>query len=46
MKRNGYKRLLPHQWAPPHRVTAATYIVFDELSDENWAIAGKLLDAE
>ncbi|MFH2139816.1 MAG: 4-oxalocrotonate tautomerase family protein [Pseudomonadota bacterium] len=21
-----------------------TYIAFDELSDENWAIAGKLLD--
>ena len=23
---------------------AYTYIVFDEVSDENWAIAGKLLD--
>lgn len=23
-----------------------TYIVFDELPDENWSIAGKLLDAE
>jgi 4-oxalocrotonate tautomerase len=23
-----------------------TYIAFDELSDENWAIAGKLLDEE
>jgi 4-oxalocrotonate tautomerase len=23
-----------------------TYIAFDELADENWAIAGKLLDEE
>lgn len=23
-----------------------TYIAFDELPDENWAIAGKLLDEE
>ena len=23
-----------------------TYIAFDELSDENWAIAGRLLDEE
>jgi len=23
-----------------------TYITFDELADENWAIAGKLLDEE
>lgn len=23
-----------------------TYIAFDELPDENWAIAGKLLDAD
>ena len=23
-----------------------TYIAFDELPDENWAIAGKLLDSE
>lgn len=23
-----------------------TYIVFDEVPDENWAIAGKLLDSE
>ena len=23
-----------------------TYITFDELSEENWAVAGKLLDAE
>lgn len=25
---------------------AYTYIAFDELPDENWAIAGKLLDEE
>lgn len=25
---------------------AYTYIAFDELPDENWAIAGKLLDSE
>ena len=42
----GGKRLFPHQRAAPHRVTAATYIAFDELPDENWAIAGKLLDEE
>ncbi len=23
-----------------------TYIVFDEVPDENWAVAGKLLDAD
>ncbi len=23
-----------------------TYIVFDELADENWAVAGKLLDEQ
>jgi phenylpyruvate tautomerase PptA (4-oxalocrotonate tautomerase family) len=39
-------RLLPHQRAAPHRVTTATYIAFDELADENWSIAGKLLDEE
>ena len=37
-------RQLPHQRAAPHRVAAATYIAFDELADENWAVAGKLLD--
>jgi hypothetical protein len=39
-----YWRLLPRQRATPLRVTTATYIAFDELPDENWAIAGKLLD--
>lgn len=28
---------------PPH---SRAYIAFDELPDENWAIAGKLLDEE
>ncbi|WP_263053159.1 tautomerase family protein [Sideroxydans lithotrophicus] len=36
----------PAPWASPHRVAAATYIAFDELPDENWAIAGKLLDED
>jgi 4-oxalocrotonate tautomerase len=27
-----------------HKPPAYTYIVFDEVADENWAIAGKLLD--
>ncbi len=36
-------RLFPHQWAAPHRVSAATHIAFDELPEENWAIAGQLL---
>lgn len=27
-----------------HKPASYTYIVFDEVSDENWAIAGKLLD--
>jgi phenylpyruvate tautomerase PptA (4-oxalocrotonate tautomerase family) len=39
-------RPFPHQRAAPHRVTAATYIAFDELADENRAIAGKLLEEE
>jgi phenylpyruvate tautomerase PptA (4-oxalocrotonate tautomerase family) len=30
--------------APPCR--SRTYIAFDELPDENWAIAGKLLDED
>ena len=48
MKSNYWRctRLLPHRRAAPLRVTAATYIAFDELPDENWAIAGKLLDEE
>jgi 4-oxalocrotonate tautomerase len=29
-----------------HKPKSYTYIAFDELPDENWAIAGKLLDAE
>ena len=39
-----YTRLFPHQRATPHRVSAATCIAFDELPEENWAIAGELLD--
>jgi phenylpyruvate tautomerase PptA (4-oxalocrotonate tautomerase family) len=31
-------------YAPPCH--SRTYIAFDELPDENWAIAGKLLDEE
>jgi 4-oxalocrotonate tautomerase len=27
-----------------HKPASYTYIAFDELPDENWAIAGKLLD--
>ena len=27
-----------------HKPKSYTYIAFDELPDENWAIAGKLLD--
>lgn len=27
-----------------HKPPSYTYIVFDEVADENWAIAGKLLD--
>ena len=29
-----------------HKPKSYTYITFDEFSDENWAIAGKLLDEE
>jgi hypothetical protein len=39
-------RQYPLQRAPHHRVTAATYIAFDELLDDNWSIVGKLLDEE
>ena len=45
MKNNGisgYSRT--KGYAPPRR--SRTYIAFDELPDENWAIAGKLLNEE
>ena len=29
-----------------HKPKSYIYIAFDELPDENWAIAGKLLDAD
>ncbi|HUO45174.1 MAG TPA: 4-oxalocrotonate tautomerase family protein [Burkholderiales bacterium] len=29
-----------------HKPRSYTYIAFDELPDEKWAIAGKLLDAD
>ena len=29
-----------------HKPKSYTYIAFDELPDENWAIAGKLLNEE
>jgi 4-oxalocrotonate tautomerase len=29
-----------------HKPASYTYIAFDEMADENWAIAGKLLDEE
>lgn len=29
-----------------HKPASYTYIAFDELPDENWAVAGKLLDEE
>ncbi len=29
-----------------HKPKSYTYITFDELPDENWAIGGKLLDEE
>ncbi len=29
-----------------HKPASYTYIAFEELPDENWAIAGKLLDEE
>ena len=35
----------PAGFAPP-RHDRYTYIAFDELPDENWAIAGKLLDED
>ncbi len=35
----------PAGCAPPCR-GRYTYIAFDELPDENWAIAGKLLDED
>ena len=28
------------------KLASYTYIAFDELADENWAIAGKLLDED
>jgi hypothetical protein len=42
----------PYKTAPRGRILAKlqfamdTYIVFDELPDENWAIAGKLIDSD
>lgn len=29
-----------------HKPASYTYIIFDELAEENWAVAGKLLDEE
>lgn len=29
-----------------HKPKSYTYITFDELSEENWAVAGQLLDEE
>jgi len=29
-----------------HKPASYTYITFDEMTEENWAIAGKLLDEE
>jgi 4-oxalocrotonate tautomerase len=29
-----------------HKPASYTYITFDELQEENWAVAGKLLDEE
>ena len=29
-----------------HKPAAYTYIAFDELPDQNWAVAGKLLDED
>ncbi len=29
-----------------HKPPSYTYVVFDEVAEENWAIAGKLLDVE
>ncbi len=29
-----------------HKPPSYTYVVFDEVDEENWAVAGKLLDVE
>lgn len=29
-----------------HKPVSYTYITFDEVEDENWAVAGKLLDEQ
>jgi 4-oxalocrotonate tautomerase len=29
-----------------HKPKSYTYVTFDELPEENWAVAGRLLDAE
>ncbi len=29
-----------------HKPASYTYVTFDELAEENWAVAGKLLDQE
>jgi 4-oxalocrotonate tautomerase len=29
-----------------HKPASYTYITFDEVAEENWAVAGKLLDEE
>jgi 4-oxalocrotonate tautomerase len=29
-----------------HKPPSYTYVTFDELPEENWAVAGKLLDEE
>ncbi len=29
-----------------HKPASYTYITFDEVEDENWAVAGKLLDEQ
>lgn len=29
-----------------HKPASYTYVAFDELPEENWAVAGKLLDEE
>ncbi|MFA6920340.1 MAG: 4-oxalocrotonate tautomerase family protein [Gallionella sp.] len=29
-----------------HKPASYTYITFDEVADENWAVAGKLLDEQ
>jgi hypothetical protein len=46
MKINVYAAVpAPAGYAPPC-LSRNTYIAFDELPDENWAIAGQLLDEE